>query len=437
MTLERSTPRIAIVGSGISGLATAWLLGDRFHVTLIERRSALGLGAEGLEVEAQGGRVRIDIPPRVFNAGHYRAMTSLLNDVAMPSYEIRQRPNFTDVRGRTYLGFETTGQGAQTRHRVQWHPRTWRWLGRHGAELYRWHRFVRDFEPGTVDAREALAPALARLGFSDRFRDGFLYPMWSLMCTCRYAQLDAFPARPVLELARNFGGSDATLRLKGGTRALEKRLQTRVHTTRLGRTVTCLEPQADRVVLRTEEDPEPMSFNHVVLATDPRSTRRILGDGPLAGDAALIARVPLHETRMIVHSADAHAKKRLRSPVNLHVDVERRRSSATLWMNPIEHEHLHDTLLQSWDPMALPAQDSVRAERTFTRALMNDASRRAMAELRAGMQGDAARRVWYVGAYLGDGVPLLENGVQSAHRVANLLRERHPAGARLAVARSA
>jgi len=425
MTSLESRPRVAIVGSGISGLATAWLLGDLFHVTMFERRATLGLGSQGHAVATQDGLVRVDVPPRVFNAGHYRALTALLAEVGMPTYEIHQRPTFTDQHGRAYLGFDTTGQGTNARNTPRWHPATWRWLGRHGRQLYRWRQFLHNVDNEQIDSADTIATALNRLGFSPRFRDSFLYPMWALMCTCRYEHLDAFPARPLLELARNFALNFATMRFAGGTLALEQRLQRRLHETQLSSTVSRIEQFADRVDMRIAERPDPLSFEHVVLATDPHSTLRLLKDGPWEADRALIAQVPLHNTRMILHTDTTTLPTRLRAPVNMHVDVLRRRSSATLWMNPIEKESLNQALLQSWDPMIEPATGKVMVERGFQRALMSLDSQRAMADLRASMQDDRSRRVWHVGAHVAEGVPLLENGVRSARLVTGLLRERY------------
>ncbi|MEO1574161.1 MAG: FAD-dependent oxidoreductase [Pseudomonadota bacterium] len=424
MSLGTSRPRVAVVGSGISGLAAAWRLGEQWDVTVFERRSRLGLGAEGVEVPGENGPVRIDVPPRVFNARHYRAMTTLLADVDMPTYQIHQRPHFLDARGRAYLGFDTRGGGSNTRHRLNLGRSGWGWLARHGAELYRWHRFVQSFDATTIDAEEPLVDALDRLGFSASFRDSFLYPMWTLMCTCRYDQLDAFPARPVLELATHFGSRTATLRLKGGTQALEERLSRRMASVRLGCSVRAIEPRGDQVMVRTIDDAEPVWFDHVILATDPHSTARLLRKGPLSSDGALIDTVPLHETRMVLHTDTTMLPGGLRTPVSLHVAPAARRSWATLWMNPIEPTPLAPTLLQSWDPVFEPVDSRVLAERTFYRALMTGASQRAMADLRDRMASEPQRRVWYVGAYVESGVPLLENGVRSAERVVGHLRER-------------
>lgn len=422
-------PRIAIVGSGISGLAAAWLLGDAFHVTVFERRPMLGLGAEGQEVDGDALPFRVDIPPRVFNAGHYRSMMQLLSDVEMPTYEIRQAPCYTDEQGRPYLGFKTFNGASGSWSMPRLHPHALPWLVRHGARLYRWHRFVQQLDLEQIDGDETLGQALKRLGFDGSFRDSFLYPMWALMCTCRYEHLDAFPARPVLELARNFAGEFTTLRFKGGTRGLEKRLQKRIDETALGRTVTGLAQHSEQVRVHTAEDPDPATFDHVILATDPNSTQQLLAGGQWSPDGALIRKVPVFETTMVLHTDTSVLPNRMRSPVNLHYDDAQRRSSATILMNAIEHEQPTETLLQSWDPMTPPAGNTVKAHRVFKRALMNQSSQQAMTKLRDNLRNDQARRVWYVGSYVEDGVPLLENGVRSARLVTNVLRDRYRHGA--------
>ena len=421
----RGAPRVAIVGSGISGLAMAWMLGERHHVTLFERRPALGLGAQGHEVETNGGSIRIDVPPRVFNAGHYKALAALLAETRMPTYEIAQRPSFTDERGRPYLGFDTKGSGDRSRSTLRMNLGAWRWLGCHGTELVRWKRFVQRGDLEQIDPGETLADALRRLGFSSGFADSFLYPMLTLMCTCTYEQLDAFPARPALTLAVHFGGNFATQRLDGGTRELERRLKSRVHELRLGYAVSGIDQQGDQMRVVTRQTSEAEAFDHVVLATDPYNTQRLIRAGRWKADGKLIATVPVHPTQMILHTDSGARAGSARSPVALHYDKRQRRSSATMWMNAIEQETLRETVLQSWEPAVEPDERQIKTRRTFHRALLSVASQRAMEQLRANMRDDPTRRLWYVGSYVADGVPLLENGVRSARFVAQCIGSAH------------
>ena len=74
--------RIAIVGSGIAGLTSAWLLSrdGRFHVTLIESEKSLGMDAHSFDLaQTQPGREgqRLDMPLRVFSESYYPNLTRL------------------------------------------------------------------------------------------------------------------------------------------------------------------------------------------------------------------------------------------------------------------------------------------------------------------------------------------------------------------------
>ena len=66
--------RIAIIGSGMAGLAASWFLGADNEVTLLERQTGLGIGAHG--VQAPGGLV--DVPLRVIYPGYYPELFALL-----------------------------------------------------------------------------------------------------------------------------------------------------------------------------------------------------------------------------------------------------------------------------------------------------------------------------------------------------------------------
>jgi predicted NAD/FAD-binding protein len=128
---------------------------------------------------------------------------------------------------------------------------------------------------------------------------------------------------------------------------------------------------------------------------------------------------------MILHTDSGARAGSARSPVALHYDKRQRRSSATLWMNAIEQETLRETVLQSWEPAVEPDERHIKTRRTFHRALLSVASQRAMEQLRANMRDDPTRRLWYVGSYVADGVPLLENGVRSARFVAQCIGSAH------------
>ena len=83
---------VAVVGSGVAGLSTAWYLSEQNQVTLFEKKPAVGMGSEGFEIAAEFGPMRMDIPPRVINRLHYKHLFQLLDEAGIETIQIRQQP---------------------------------------------------------------------------------------------------------------------------------------------------------------------------------------------------------------------------------------------------------------------------------------------------------------------------------------------------------
>src|SRR5580693_4290773 len=77
--------RIAVVGSGISGLASAWLLSRKHEVTLFEANNYLGGHTHTHEVTQRDSSYRIDTGFIVHNPRHYPLFTRLLSQLGVPS----------------------------------------------------------------------------------------------------------------------------------------------------------------------------------------------------------------------------------------------------------------------------------------------------------------------------------------------------------------
>ena len=81
---DAQRPSIAVVGSGIAGLTTAWLLRDRFDVTLFETQARPGMGAFSVEVPGPDGQpATVDVPTRVFCSGYYPQMEALFRHIGV------------------------------------------------------------------------------------------------------------------------------------------------------------------------------------------------------------------------------------------------------------------------------------------------------------------------------------------------------------------
>src|SRR5579875_2009827 len=77
--------RIAVVGSGIAGLASAWLLSRKYEVTLYEANDYLGGHTHTHAIELHGRQYAVDTGFIVFNPQHYPLLTRLFAELGVTS----------------------------------------------------------------------------------------------------------------------------------------------------------------------------------------------------------------------------------------------------------------------------------------------------------------------------------------------------------------
>lgn len=415
--------KIAVIGTGLAGLSAAWFLSEQFSVDVFERTDALGFGSQGVEWEESGQIYRVDIPPRVINPAHYVNLYQLLKKVLQKTYVIKQMPSFSDASAKTYLSFVTKQWGFFHVSFPSLRQSSWVLAYRKDfLKFFLWMNRLAAIEK--LPKRMTIKRFLKKEGFATPFVEQFLYPMWALMCTCRFDDLDRYPASDLLLLFRNFTGLKPTERLAGGTKALEPLLVERVEHIFTGQGVEKIVEKSEGVEIFTKNLRK--SYDYVIVATDPPTARRLLPKD-YQEEKDLLSTVPIVETQMVLHRDAALMPSERRNWRAVNLLTKGRDASATIWMNPIEQSLAEAPLFQSWNPFWEPKE--LLISRSFQRVIVNDASARAMTRLQTVQRRDlkrGGRRIFLTGSYLGSGVPLLENAVRASEALARGLKDLQP-----------
>lgn len=402
--------RIAVVGSGIGGLAAAWLLARVHEVTLLERLGRPGMAAHGVDL---GAGARVDVPLRVFHPAYYPTLTALYAAVGVETEPVDYSASFSDQDGATYFRYRNLRLAGRTLSI----PRAGLRLAASAARYFAGAR--RDLARGRLAGR-TIDEYLAARGL-ERFGARVLVPALCGIATCSYTRARAYPAALVVDYLTRGGLFWGARRARSGSDDVVARLLGGVARVQVDRRVAAVEPDAAGVAVRDEAGASER-FDHVVLATPASAARRTLA-GACPAEAEVLGRFTYVPSRVVVHRDGGlmPARRRDWAPVNFGVAPGHDAPMATIWLNRVQPDLAGAAdVFQTWSPLREPVPGTLLAAADLERPVVDVTTAAAQAAL-ARLQEQPGRRVWFCGSYADPGIPLLESAAASALRVARAL----------------
>ncbi len=412
--------KIAVVGSGISGLSAAWLLQKKHEVTLIERHARVGMGAFKVDVDFEGRKVPIDIPMRVYNVQTYRRLMSFYESLGVETHPCDHSGALFNEDGEAYFRYQ----------KVELFGRTVRYTtgplslisrtGRYALELARFKRSAAsDLARGRMRAK-TIDEYLRESRYSRGFAEQVIYPVFSVICTCSYEAVRAYPAEFIAEFLLALLNKAQLRRLRRGTLAVTEAVSNAVSHVECGVKIRRVWDDGTKASLEDDKG-VVRSFDHVVVATQADQAARML-DAAHQEERALLKRVPYDSSITCVHrDASLLPERSLWGPVTYTLSSLHDRPMATLWVNRVlpELPERFD-LFQTVSPIREPDPKLLLASATLSRPLVTQDSLEAIEALNT-LQQRSDRRLWFCGSYAARGIPLLETGIRSAISVVDRL----------------
>src|ERR1700754_3043015 len=190
--------KIAIVGAGISGLATAHMLHPRHEITLFEAGTTAGGHANTVRVDTEDATHHVDTGFIVFNDRNYPNFERLLASLRGPSQPSDMSFGVSDGGDFEYNGASPNGLFVKRAHLVN--P----WFHRMMADLLRFHREARALLRAAGDG-PSLGHWLDEQRFSRPFVERLIVPQASAVWSADPRQMWSFPARFLVEFFDNHG----------------------------------------------------------------------------------------------------------------------------------------------------------------------------------------------------------------------------------------
>ncbi|MEY8878133.1 MAG: NAD(P)/FAD-dependent oxidoreductase [Leptothrix sp. (in: b-proteobacteria)] len=423
--------RIAVIGSGISGLSVAWHLsepGSGNQVSLFEANDYVGGHTHTVDVtlpNARGETVThgVDTGFLVFNQRTYPELLKLFAALQVETAASDMSFSVQAERGALeWSGCNLDTVFAQRRNLVR--PRFLGML----AELVRFNRITTALAQSGSEAAlaQSIGDFLDEQRFGDAFRHWYFLPMIGCIWSCPTEQMLCFPVATMIRFCHNHGLLQVADRpqwytVVGGARNYVQRMLPRIGDVRLSSPVLGVQRGAAGALVYTAAGGE--SFDEVVFACHSDQTLRILGEGASADERAVLGAIAYHPNHAVLHTDVGQLPRRPKAWAAWNyehaADAGTERSGVCLHylLNRLQPLPFKQPVVVSLNPVREVAADQVLARFDYAHPVFDLGAIAAQQRLPS-LQG--RQHSWFCGAWAGYGFH--EDGLKSGLSVVAGLR---------------
>ncbi len=402
--------KIAVIGSGISGMTAAYLLSEDHEVVLFEANDYIGGHTNTADVTLDGRQYPVDTGFIVFNAKTYINFVELMKRLGVAWQNSVM--SFSVQCEKTGLEFSpSTLNSLFIQRRNLFRPAFYRML---------WdvNRFKRDAEVllMTKDYSLTLSDYLTQKGYSQGFVQHFIIPMGEAIWSADPVNFNRFPVRYFAEFFKNHGflnikDQPQWLTITGGSRQyippLTRPYRDRI---RIGCPVAAVRRRSDGVEVQPANQPAE-KFDQVVMATHSDQALKLLAD-PTDAETKILGAIPYQENIAVLHSDESllPSKRAAWAGWNYHIPKkDLGRVAVTYDMNILQSIAAPRELCVSLNLAQTVDPDKIYKQMTYHHPVYNPES---LAARHSHALISGVDRIHFCGAYWGYGFH--EDGVKSA-----------------------
>ncbi len=416
--------RVAVIGSGISGLSAAYTLAPEAQVTLFEAGNYFGGHTHTVDITLDGVTHGVDTGFLVFNERTYPNLIRLLGElgVATSASDMSFSVKAPDI-GLEWSGSNLNTVFAQRRNLVR--PAFLRML----AEILRFNRLTTALAEQGADAalQQPIGDFLAEHRFTAAFRDWYFLPMIGCIWSCPTDQMLRFPIATLIRFCHNHGLLQVANRprwftVAGGARNYVRKMLPRIADARLNTPVRQVRRQAAGVFVSTDHGTE--RFDELVLACHSDQSLALLADATEA-EREVLGAIRYHRNRAVLHTDTSLLPTRRGAWAAWNyeraTDAPREQAAVCLHylINRLQPLPFTQPVVVSLNPVREPAAESVHGEFDYAHPVFDRAAIAAQQRLPS-LQGH--HHTWFCGAWTRYGFH--EDGLMSGLAAAEGLQRR-------------
>lgn len=419
--------RICVIGSGISGLATAWLLqrSGRYHVTVLEAADYFGGHSNAVDVQLDGACYPVDTGFLVFNHKTYPNLTHFFKHLGIVTPDSDMSFAVSLANGKTPLewaGDSLNTVFAQRRNLLK--PKFWQML----ADIIRFGHYAPRYLIEAERDHLSLGQLLDRHHYSQAFQNYYLLPMGAAIWSTAVADIRNFPASSFLHFCLNhvllsMKGRPQWKTVGGSSRQYVQRILQDLPDSRLQHHVRSIERHDTEITLQidTPDGSIELITDQVVFTCHTDQTLAILGEQVTELENEVLGNIRYAPNTAYLHT-DIHQLPQTRSvwaSWNYLSDSQQNLGkpvAVTYWLNRLQPLPFRTPLMVTLNPVTPIDSSKIIRQFEYSHPQMDAAALQAQQRLPE-LQG--TQGCYFAGAWGSYGFH--EDGLNSALRVAQQL----------------
>ena len=421
--------RIAIIGTGISGLGAAWALRHRAQVTLFEAGSHFGGHTHTVDVDLPGEPpFAVDTGFLVLNERTYPRLQALFAelDVPLATSDMSFSVQIPQGGGRPleWSGSNLDTVFAQRRNLTR--PAFWRML----RDILRFNReatALARLPDSELDTHLTVGEYLRREGYSETFLHWYLLPMTGCIWSCPPGQMLDFPLATLVRFCDNHGLLQVNNRpqwftVRGGARQYVRKMLDQLPDARLRTPVQRVVRHDTGVEIHTAEG--PIWFDRVIFACHSDQALGLL-DAPTAAERDVLGAIRYQPNRALLHTDTTLLPKARKAWAAWNYEsaesAEGQAAQAPTvclhyLLNKLQPLPTQRPIIVSLNPLREPAKAAVLREIEYAHPIFDQA---AIAAQRRVPELQGRQHSYFCGAWCGYGFH--EDGLKSGYAAAQAL----------------